>query len=118
MDAKETDEHQEVHEDEIKFEPRECSDEAQRPNLLPDPGDPSPDEIEAHYQSNHLPFRAWCKCCVLAKAKDKPHKKSGQGKTEEGVPIVGIDFCHPGEDEDGEDKMDILVVKDLSLIHI
>ena len=80
--------------------------------MITDPGDPSPEEIEEHYLSNHLPFRAWCKCCVLAKAKDSPHKRIEHGKDKDGVPIVGLDFCHPGEDDDGADKMDILVVKD------
>ena len=80
--------------------------------MITDPGDPSPEEIEEHYLSNHLPFRAWCKCCVLAKAKDSPHERIEHGKDKDGVLIVGLDFCHPGEDDDGEDKMDILVVKD------
>ena len=99
------------HEDELTFECQDCTDEAQTPKIISDPGDPSP-EVEKHYQSNHLPFRSWCRCCVLAKAKDSPHRKSDRSKSEDAIPLVGLDFCHPGEEEDGEDKMDVLVVKD------
>ena len=101
-----------LHEDEVTFECQECTDEAQIPKVITDPGDPSPEEIEEHYLSKHLPFRAWCKCCVLAKAKDSQYKRIEHGKVKDGVSIVGLDFCHPGEDDDSVDKMAILVVKD------
>ena len=96
----------------IEFDNQDCEDEAQQPKSISDPGDPTPEQIQQHHLAHHLPFRSWCECCVLAKAKDNPHRQASKDKTKEGVPIVGLDFCHPGEEEDGEDKMDILVIKD------
>ena len=52
--------------DEI-FEQIECKDEdvseeAKKPEVLRDPGAPTPKEVEEH-NVTHLPFRSWCPHC-------------------------------------------------------
>ena len=85
--------------------------EAREPKALPDPGNASSEEIEKHYLANHLPFRSWCECCVQGKAKDLPHKRPQVGGPSE-IPVIGMDFQHPGTDDKDEAKLNILTVKD------
>ena len=50
------------------------SEEAKTPEVLRDPGAPTPKEVEQH-NVTHLPFRSWCPHCVSGKAQDRSHKK-------------------------------------------
>ena len=52
----------------------EAEEEAERSRGLRDPGKPSKSEIEEH-ELTHIPFRPWCRACVLGRAKDKLHMK-------------------------------------------
>ena len=48
--------------EEISCEEKE-SEEAKPPEVLRDPGAPTPREIEEH-NVTHMPFRSWCPHCV------------------------------------------------------
>eukprot|EP00973_Karenia_brevis_P056063 7797580-Karenia_brevis.AAC.1 len=106
---------QEDEEDEMQIEDGEIISpevpEVRAPKTLPDPGNPTQSEIEDHYLANHLPYRSWCECCVRGKAKDLPHRKSQPGGPAE-VPLIGMDFQHPGTDSSEEARLNILTVKD------
>ena len=39
---------------------------------LPDVPEPSPQEVARH-NLTHLPFRRWCKWCVMARRAGRPH---------------------------------------------
>ena len=52
-----------------------------------DPGAPTPAQIEAHRLS-HLPFRSWCKWCVLGRGRGIQHRKAGASD----IPILGLDY--------------------------
>ena len=57
----------------IELETEEME-EAREPQILRDPGTPTPAEVEKH-NATHLPFRSWCPACVEGKARDKPHRQ-------------------------------------------
>ena len=52
-----------------------------------DPGRPTAQEMEEH-RCTHLPYRLWCKFCVMGRGRGSPHRPS-PGST---VPIVGVDY--------------------------
>ena len=41
------------------------------------PGDPTDAELEQH-RTSHLPYRAWCKWCVMGRGTGTPHSRIGQ----------------------------------------
>ena len=72
------------------------SDEAQEghaPKLLPDPGQPTAREKEIH-DAIHVPFRAWCRECVLGRGRDRQHRRVDD---ESGVPRVSMDYMFLSE---------------------
>ena len=61
-------------------EEERASEEAKKPEVLRDPGAPTPREVEEH-NVTHLPFRSWCPHCVSGKAQYRHHKqREGQDK--------------------------------------
>ncbi len=48
--------------------------EARRPVIAKDPGNPTQAEIEEH-EIAHLPFRSWCAFCIRGKAHNDGHKR-------------------------------------------
>ena len=71
--------------EQIECEERE-SEEARAPEVLRDPGAPTPKEVEDH-NVTHLPFRSWCLHCVSGKAQDRPHKRS-ENQNEKQIPEI------------------------------
>ena len=70
--------------------------EAQAPKALMSPVTPTQQEIDEHYL-NHLPYRNWCQCCVMGRAKEDPHKKVSEESRQAQIPTIGIDFGFAGE---------------------
>ena len=62
--------------------------EGQAPRLLRDPGQPSAQEKAAH-ACIHIPFRAWCRECVLGRGRDRQHRRI---EDENGDPRVSMDY--------------------------
>ena len=75
--------------EEISCEEKE-SEEAKPPEVLRDPGAPTPREIEEH-NVTHMPFRSWCPHCVAGKAPERPHKKQ-ERQSEKQIPEIVFDY--------------------------
>ena len=85
--------------EEIACEEKE-SEEAKPPEVLRNPGAPTPREIEEH-NVTHLPFRSWCPHFVAGKAQDRPDKKrDNQGEKQ--IPKIVFDYCFLGGKDDAE----------------
>ena len=70
--------------DEVGAVPEPCT---QLPAQRPDE-----EEVRRH-QLTHLPYAAWCRTCIAAKARDRPHRQGGGGDRE-GVPVVELDYAY------------------------
>ncbi len=73
----------------------EETEEARKPKGLRMPSRPGQTEVDEH-NLNHCPFRAWCAHCVAGKAVSDGHYHSGE--TEDGVPIISIDYMYLTEE--------------------
>ena len=58
--------------EEIECDEEKESEEAKPPEVLRDPGAPTPKEVEQH-NVTHLPFRSWCRHCVRGRAESHPY---------------------------------------------
>ncbi len=65
----------------------ETETEVERLRHAVDPGQPTSKQIELHRRS-HLPFRLWCKWCILGRGRGIQHRR-GHGSL---IPIVGVDY--------------------------
>ena len=54
-----------------------------------DPGKPTDAQIEEH-RMTHLPYRSWCRWCVLGRGRGLQHR----ARTGSLIPIVGIDYFY------------------------
>ncbi len=72
--------------EEITIE-EERSDEVERLKVAPDPGQPTLKQLELH-RITHIPFRTWCKWCVMARARGAQHSASGECT----IAIIGMDY--------------------------
>ena len=52
-----------------------------------DPGQPTERQIQEH-RVCHVPFRSWCKQCVLGRGRGIPHRRGHESS----VPIIGLDY--------------------------
>ncbi len=73
-------------EEEIRIEDEQDT-EVEPVRTIPDPGKPTAREIELH-RMTHLPFRLWCRWCVLGRGRGLYHKKSDGSL----IPIIGMDY--------------------------
>ena len=69
--------------------------EAEIPKCARDPGEPTAKE-RAEHEVTHLPYRSWCKQCVMGRGRDNPHQHR-RDRSEQGLPIIGIDFFFIGD---------------------
>ena len=73
------------------------SDESVKPKMISAPSPPSRQEVLEH-NITHLPFRCWCKHCVMGKAKADGHITTGSMAASE-VPVVSLDYAFLGDKE-------------------
>ncbi len=52
-----------------------------------DPGQPTASQVEMHRRT-HLPYRLWCKWCILGRGRGLQHRRS-HGSI---IPIIGLDY--------------------------
>ena len=52
-----------------------------------DPGNPTLEELEEH-RTSHLPYRSWCRWCVLGRGRGRRHVAASASE----IPIIGIDY--------------------------
>ena len=57
-----------------------------------DPGKPTDRQIEEH-RLTHLPYRSWCRWCVLGRGRGLQHR----ARTGSLIPTVGMDYFPPHE---------------------
>ena len=110
----------------VGADPEEAEGEAERARVLPDPGDPTPCQVEEHRASGHVPFRSWCRHCVEGRATGEQHRRRSGART---VCVFSFDYLFldaagnevkrtqsTEEDAEDEDAVDadvkILVAKD------
>ena len=55
--------------------------------VIKDPGNPTQAEIDMH-EIDHLPFRSWCRWCVLGRGRGLQHR----ARTEPVIPVIGLDY--------------------------
>ena len=65
----------------------EIDEEVDPIKMAPDPGKPTERQIEEHRRI-HLPFRSWCRWCVLGRGRGIQHR----ARLGSIIPIVGIDY--------------------------
>ena len=79
--------------DEDHLEELELEESEENPpmNTVADPGCPTQQEIDDHYKT-HMPFRAWCPCCVQGKAKEDPHYSKKRKPSNHTKPTCCMDY--------------------------
>ena len=82
--------------------------EAVVPKVVRGVNDPTAAERTLHNKT-HLPYRNWCKFCVMGRGRDLPHRS--RDRTEDGLPIIGVDFFFIGEPS-VETLMPAVVIRD------
>ena len=72
---------------------------------------PTAEEVELH-EVAHVPFRSWCKFCIMGKGVASAHH-IGES-TESLVPIISVDYAFMGSKKEKEDEKGspIMVIKD------
>ena len=68
----------------------DVSEDHEKANFLKCPGQPSAQEEEDH-RCSHIPFRSWCRYCVMGRGLGTPHLLS-QGQS--CIPRVGLDYFY------------------------
>ena len=58
-----------------------------------DPQLPSQEDVECH-RCCHIPFRSWCRWCVMGRGRGDPHLSSAGSN----IPIVGLDYFFIDDD--------------------
>ena len=71
------------------------SDESAKPNIISAPSPPSRQEVPEH-NITHLPFKCWCRHCVMGNAKADGHITTGSMAASE-VPVVSFDYAFLGD---------------------
>ena len=66
----------------------EGAEEAVSSKKFPGPKLPSPEEVAAH-RVDHLPYRSWCKWCIMGRALGEQHKSREDVST---IPVIGMDY--------------------------
>ena len=101
---------EEVEEEEGEEEEEEEG-EGRRPKVKKNPKLPSESEVEEHYATNHVPFRNWCKVCIMAKAVNSGHRKL-KSEEEQLITTVSMDYGCMVPEEESDGYMPILVMHD------
>ena len=72
--------------DEVKIED-DIDEEVEPVKVATDPGKPTERQIEEH-RATHLPFRSWCRWCVLGRGRGLQHR----ARIGSVIPIIGLDY--------------------------
>ena len=92
----------------IRLDEGEAEDEdmvVQKPMGLKSPDAPTRAEMELHWLT-HLPYRSWCKWCVMAKRANSPHFQLPTHSRS--VPLLVVDYCFVRDSQD-QDLLTCLV---------
>ena len=61
--------------------------ETENVKMAPDPGQPTPQQLEDHRRL-HLPYRQWCKWCVQGRGRGSPHTRAPASN----IAVIGVDY--------------------------
>ena len=64
-----------------------------------DPRQPSQQEKEEH-EMTHLPFRSWCRPCIMARGREEDCHKSMEEERQ--VPVVHLDYMFMRDEKEGK----------------
>ena len=85
----------EEEEEEIEVQEEEADPQDTEPlRVARDPKLPSQADVECH-RCSHIPFREWCRHCVLGRGRGDPHLRTAGSV----IPIVGLDYFFIEEDK-------------------
>ena len=73
------------------------------------PSEPIADEVERHEAAGHLPFRAWCRACVLGCGASAAHRDLS-AELSHSMPTVSVDYMFLCSEVD-EDRAAPIVAK-------
>ena len=77
---------------------------------------PSPQEVRDH-ERIHMPFRDWCKHCVLSRARNELHKAGIRiSVDQDGVPKISWDYMHMHEEGADKRRPEIVTGEGLPII--
>ena len=65
---------------------------------VPDVVGPTKAEREEH-ERTHMPYKDWCKCCAMGRAREDKHSRKERQEGEEQVPTITLDYCFMGKEE-------------------
>ena len=72
-----------------------------RTQALPKPLVPTRAQVEAHNVGGHLPYRSWCKWCVMSRRRNSQHRSQPQS-SKRALPLLVADYCHMRDSVDTE----------------
>ena len=70
------------------------TEEVQESKIAPSPSLPSAAEVEDH-RISHLPFRSWCRECILGKALGE--QRCSKGHSPSKIAVIGVDYFYMTE---------------------
>ena len=65
------------------------------------PDEPTEQEMEEHFARNHVPFRSWCKHCIMGRAMNSPHYTM-KDKSSDSITTVSLDYAYMKKRKEGE----------------
>eukprot|EP00974_Lingulodinium_polyedra_P055473 5334657-Lingulodinium_polyedra.AAC.1 len=51
------------------------------------------EEERREHELCHLPFKPWCRLCIMGKAKEDQHRRTVEHEDEERPNVVQMDYC-------------------------
>ena len=69
------------------------------------------EEREAH-EVTHTPFRAWCRYCVLGRARNSPHRQREDAAKRSGVPKIAMDYFFMSNADEAASRNPLCVMVD------
>ena len=91
----------------------EESEEARKAKGIQVSETPTQKDVDEHMLT-HIPFRSWCKYCVMGRGVSMQHRKID--KSEETIPTISIDYAFLNQKQEVENEersgMPILAIKD------
>ena len=71
--------------------------EARTPWRVREPGDPTPEE-RAQHELTHLPFRSWCRFCVMGRGRQEGHFRRSKKESSDNMPEISLDYALPASE--------------------
>ena len=71
--------------------------EARTPWRVREPGDPTPEE-RAQHELTHLPFRSWCRFCVMGRGRQEGHFRQSKKESSDNMPEISLDYAFPASE--------------------